>query len=503
MTTTSLSKSFRLMERQTILAPLGLRFRDAITGADVSEGLAVTVYPTANPSARTRAFPNRSGAYVLHRAPGLLDATHGAGDDAFWDNLTAKKTFTVEVFDQTRRYLPCTFQADLPARGLLAWVWPLEATSATTLNRPATSFRDNFDDNTRDATRWKFGTLNVPPPTAFDTQVTALEQNGRLEITPRTSQSGKHYNGYLSLATWSATNARVSVEVVQATQGAAETIFTASLDGDNFFRFVVQAGQLLFQSRVDGSDSSANTPYVAAQHRWWSFRHNLVGDEMVFETSADGKTWVRRRVVPREIPLSALTIELGAGTSASVGSPGKAIFDNFVMESNPTPAVPLYSSPSRSAPAGMAVLRAELWNPLAQGGKGAPASYALLEARVVGQRTLRGVADAAGRISIVFPYPEPTGGSGNTPPPAYTSQEWDVNLRAFYAPQSTTPPLPNLNAVLQQPAANLWSDEARSMPLTKQTLRFGQELIVRSKKTTTGAPLDPVPLPVLLITPAP
>lgn len=499
---------FVAMEAQSILAPLGVRFRDAVTGEAVGDGLQVVVYPTDAPEARTVVFPNRSGTYVLHGGPGLLDATHGAGDDAFWNKPPERKSFTVEVVDTLGRYLTCTFQAELPARGLFTWVWPLSATSATTMTRPAASFRDDFSDTIRDTTKWTLGTLNVPPPSAFDTDVTALEQGGRLVITPLAGQSGRHYNGYLSTATWGATNARISVEVAEVTQGAAETIFTASLDADNRFRFVAQTGQLLLQSRVDGDDTSVNVLYDAAAHRWWSLRHDPAGDEVVFETSGDGRAWVRRRVVAREFPLSALTVELGAGTSASVATPGRAVFDNFSMESNPTPSVPLYSAPTRGRAAGMAVLRAELWNPLPNDGRGEPAAHALVEATVAGQPTLRGVSDAEGRLAILFPYPEPTGaddGQGGTlPPPPYTSQEWEVTLRAFYAtPPAGPTPHPDLQAIFEQPAASLWADEARSVPLPAQTLRFGRELIVRTHRTTTSAPMDATPLPVLMITPAP
>jgi hypothetical protein len=500
------------MERHTMLAPLGLRFRDALSGEPVGDGLSVTIYPTANPSARTTALPNRSGAYVLHSAPGLRDATHGAGDDSFWEEVE-RKSFTIEVTDARRRYLPFTFEAKLPARGMFEWVWPLEGTEAVGLGRASVSLRDDFDDGQRDATKWRVGTLRLPLSETLDEEVTALEQNGRLEVTPRASQPEQHFNGYVSAATWSVKGARASVEVAQATQGAAETIFTLSLDANNWFRFVAQAGQLLFQSRAGNGETSASVAYDPAQHRWWSFRHDAAGDEVSFETSADGRAWMRRRVVPRQFQLAAMLVELGAGTAASVGAPGAAHFDNFALESNPVPFIPLFSAPARAASGGMAILRAELWNPQADGGKGAPASFALLEASIAGRPTMRGIADREGRIALVFPYPEPssaTDGEGNTlPPVAFTSQEWEVGLRAFYAPPITAPdtapdimPLPDLRAVFEQPVANLWSDEARSVPLTKAVLRFGQELVVRSHTTMSGAPLEPVPLPVLLITPA-
>jgi hypothetical protein len=492
------------LERQTILAPLGLSFRDALTGEAVAGGLDVYAYPSTNPSARARAFPNRSGAYVLHNAASLRDATRGAGDEEFWEGVGAsKKSFTVEVSDALGRYLPFRFDVELPARGMLGWVWPLAGDGgAATLGEPSASFNDDFDDGARDETKWEPGTLAG----SWDEQVTAVEQHGRLEVTPLASTSGAHYNGYLSASTWGATDARASVEVSRAAQGAAETVFTLSRDANNWLRFVAQAGQLLFKSKLAGAEATASIAYDPTAHRWWSLRHDRAANEVSFETSADGRAWTRRRVVARPFPLSAVKVELGAGSSASVADPGAAFFDNFLLESNPSPFVPLYSAPTRATQGGMAVLRAELWNPQARDGLGAPASYALVEARVAGMPTLRGVADARGRLALVFPYPPPSGETdehGNTqPPPAFTSQRWDVELRAFYAPAEEASPLPDLKAVFRQPFANLWSDEALSVPLTKAALRFGQELVVRSSGTRAGAPLEPKPLPVLLITPA-
>lgn len=55
-------------------------------------------------------------------------------------------------------------------------------------------------------------------------------------------------------------------------------------------------------------------------------------------------------------------------------------------------------------------------------------------------------------------------------------------------------PFPDLCAILWQAPASLWSDEGRTSPLTEVTLRFGQELVVRSSNTT--------PRSLLLISPA-
>jgi hypothetical protein len=113
--------TFKLMERQTLLAPLGLRFRDAATGASVTGGLNVTVYPATQPQRRVPAFPNRTGTYVLHHAPGLRALEQGAGDAGYWNTLPPRQPFIVEVIDSERRFLPFKFEARLPARGLYRW----------------------------------------------------------------------------------------------------------------------------------------------------------------------------------------------------------------------------------------------------------------------------------------------------------------------------------------------------------------------------------------------
>ena len=62
--------------------------------------------------------------------------------------------------------------------------------------------------------------------------------------------------------------------------------------------------------------------------------------------------------------------------------------------------------------------------------------------------------------------------------------------------------MPDLKATLAQPRATLWADAARTTPLTKVTLRSGQQLVVRSNEAPTDAAPGGRPLPVLFITPA-
>jgi hypothetical protein len=163
------------------------------------------------------------------------------------------------------------------------------------------------------------------------------------------------------------------------------------------------------------------------------------------------------------------------------------------------PAIPLFSAPARQAPPGMAIVRAELWDPVAK----TAASWAVLEVTVSGQAPAQGIADARGKVAVLFPYPEPASapvGSGSPLPGTavpLARQQWTVSLAAAYAP-GLLPPLPripDLCATLQQPAALLWADSARGVPLTEAVLSFGQELVLRTANAATGAPL-----PLLYVT---
>lgn len=165
----------------------------------------------------------------------------------------------------------------------------------------------------------------------------------------------------------------------------------------------------------------------------------------------------------------------------------------------PLPGLPLYSAPGRAIPSAMAVVRAELWDAVAN----APAAFALLEASVEGRPPARSIADGQGRATLILAYPEPAdfvtdfdSPVGATSAQPLTAQEWPVTLRAFYAPLNPPPRLPDLCRTLAQPPADLWANEGRTTALGALKLKFGHELVVRSKKTNAQ------PLPVLLISPA-
>lgn len=144
-----MSTPFRTVGRQTLVAPLGLRFRDAATGVAVSQGLRVTLYPNANPARRTLAHANGSGVYVAHRAAGLRESEMGAGDAEFWNAPPASAPFTVEVVDEERRYLPYSFPVTLPGKGISTW--PLFSAPTRSAGGGLATLRTSLRDAIADA----------------------------------------------------------------------------------------------------------------------------------------------------------------------------------------------------------------------------------------------------------------------------------------------------------------------------------------------------------------
>ena len=113
----------RVMETVSRHAALGIRFWDIATGSTMIEGLKVTLFPRANPHARTELQANRSGVYVAHAVPGLRGFEFSSQPpDALW--ATPPRPYRVELVDPAGRFLPCAFDVDLPVRGLLSMLAP-------------------------------------------------------------------------------------------------------------------------------------------------------------------------------------------------------------------------------------------------------------------------------------------------------------------------------------------------------------------------------------------
>lgn len=153
----------------------------------------------------------------------------------------------------------------------------------------------------------------------------------------------------------------------------------------------------------------------------------------------------------------------------------------FSPPDGPIVGVPLFSAPARVAPAGTAVVRADLRDALT----GAPATSAVLELSAAGTPVYRGVADERGSVVALLPYPEPPWHSASPPPGsrALSHQTWSLSASVRYLPAIGSPPPgepPDLCTVLTQPPATLLATVSPSVPLGAQTLTFGRELVLRT-----------------------
>lgn len=160
-------------------------------------------------------------------------------------------------------------------------------------------------------------------------------------------------------------------------------------------------------------------------------------------------------------------------------------------------SIPLYSAPSRLPLAGMSVIRASLYETDKN-----PAAFAVLEARFEGSLIARGIADNQGRIALIFPSLSPQNNPIVSPPAQATrislaEQKWDLDLTLKYQPNIfvSSPPvsdeetLPDLKLVLAQANGTLWANTAKTEEFTTAVLRFGKELILRSRSADVVSPM--------------
>jgi hypothetical protein len=141
-------------------------------------------------------------------------------------------------------------------------------------------------------------------------------------------------------------------------------------------------------------------------------------------------------------------------------------------------AVPLFSAPSRPIPGGVAAIRAELHD-LATG---EPAAWALVEASYSSGgslRTARGLADDAGRVLLMFAYPEGQRRAFNASPPGnargLSEQVWNIKLAFFHDASVPVEKAADYGRRLAQPAAAAAGGPSPLTILSEATLRFGEE----------------------------
>jgi hypothetical protein len=147
--------------------------------------------------------------------------------------------------------------------------------------------------------------------------------------------------------------------------------------------------------------------------------------------------------------------------------------------------IPLFSAPERQVAGPLAEVRCELldW------ATGLPAAWALVTASHGGVVRGLGLADAMGRTTLLFPFPERDRPS-LTSPPAITDFRWSLEIAAYYDPApGPVPDVPDLAAILAQletPCDLFASTQSPPEPLGEQLLNFGRPLVMRTGDTPDG-----------------
>jgi hypothetical protein len=106
------------VDRVSIITTLGIRFWDAASDGQITDGLVVTAYPEGARRPATQAFLTPAGVYAFQGLPGLHDVEYPSGDPPNPGSLPATNRFLIEARDRGSRYLPVAFYVDAPFRGI-------------------------------------------------------------------------------------------------------------------------------------------------------------------------------------------------------------------------------------------------------------------------------------------------------------------------------------------------------------------------------------------------
>jgi parallel beta-helix repeat protein len=238
--------------------------------------------------------------------------------------------------------------SEAPAIGLTAMKVELKAgVSATETAAPGTAEFDNvtigagsgvstedviWQDPFRsalDTSKWTVALLSG----AQDTSIPVQSTNGALAIGPLPMTSG--YNGASSIGSYDLTggHAWVRLTAAPAATSTAYAMLTLVVDATNHYRIWVSNGSIAFEKKINDVKNTTTLAFDATAHAFWRIRHDTTADAIVFETAPNQAglpgAWVARRTITRELAVSALRIELKAGSSeAQTVAPGMVRFDD-------------------------------------------------------------------------------------------------------------------------------------------------------------------------------
>lgn len=179
------------------------------------------------------------------------------------------------------------------------------------------------------------------------------------------------------------------------------------------------------------------------------------------------------------------------GVHFEVALPCRGLFSpSCDVASPPAPdaSVDLFSTPARSLPGAMAIVRGELQ----RADTGAPAAFALIHLEYLGVTLGRGVSDRVGRFVVACPYPEPERRPRRSPPESAsppttggTLMQWDVHLRVFHDAALVEDETPDYCRLLAQPEGRLLQQLSPPVEAGPTTIVLGREFVYPAPDNAT------------------
>jgi hypothetical protein len=146
--------------------------------------------------------------------------------------------------------------------------------------------------------------------------------------------------------------------------------------------------------------------------------------------------------------------------------------------------VPLFSATARPAPSGMAVIRGQAWDRVAD----APARWALVTAQAGDLGPYAGLADERGAFTLFMPYASPLPPLIGSPPygsVAVDEMNWPVTVEVLYEPSlqrfAGGLTIPDTKSIIYQRPAQVYARPGLHDSSLARSLRFGQELLVATE----------------------
>ena len=180
---------------------------------------------------------------------------------------------------------------------------------------PAEGFQDDFDDGVLDARWFRWG------------QGCGLDEiDGGFAIAAADGVVAEC--GIASVNAFSLEGSAFSIEASSVTAGEAWTAFVVGADA-GAATFVARGGTLFLDERIGTgpSETLATIAYDAATHRYWRVSEDR--GAISWETSPDGLDWTVELSRPVTYSITAVTVTLDAGITATPSPGFVARFDNL------------------------------------------------------------------------------------------------------------------------------------------------------------------------------